>query len=178
MENPVFLVGQLYLLPVADDGMSHDVNDEPVYNYLVRRIVRGALETRFNALDEHGRAERLCYKIVRAALKAFELVKFFAACREENDRNIGGLAYFAADLPAVHLRHHYIKHRQSYIAVFRENAQSLRTVLRLDRLEALGGKEIPDNTAYLRLIVRDKYLLQKLPSLWRRLTPHPKIIYN
>ena len=42
-ENTVFFMSQLDFVPVADDGMSHDIDNETVYNYLIGGVVRGAL---------------------------------------------------------------------------------------------------------------------------------------
>ena len=43
MKNAVFFMSQLDFVPVADDGMSHNINNETVYNYLIGWVVRGAL---------------------------------------------------------------------------------------------------------------------------------------
>ena len=62
--------------------------------------------------DELARAERLGDVVVAADLEAEHAVDLVVARRQEQDRNVGGLSDFAADIQPVEFRHADIEHDQ------------------------------------------------------------------
>ena len=60
------------------------------------------------------------FEIVRALLKAHELVHVLALSREHDDRHVRELPDLLAGLQAVHVRHHEVQHNQVRLLVARQ----------------------------------------------------------
>ena len=69
----------------------------------------GAAQNRLDPGDNFLGLKRLDHIIVRAQLQTEHLVKGLPLRRDHNNRGVGTLADFTADLPAVQLRHHDIQ---------------------------------------------------------------------
>ena len=90
------------------------VDAEPVHLDDLRglRFGLGTAEHGFHPGDQLPRVERLRHVIIGADLQAHDAVDVVAAGREDDDRDVAGLAELLADGQAVHLRHHDVEHDQ------------------------------------------------------------------
>ena len=75
---------------------------------------------RFHSRHELSRAERLDHVVVGAHLQSDDAVGLLAARGEHDDRHVGVLAEYAADLEAVEDGEHQVEHDEVRVPVLRD----------------------------------------------------------
>ena len=148
------LGGRVHLFPVHDQLIAVEIDNELVEHQLFLGIV-GDLAAAQHSVDMGHQLlhlKGLDDIVVRAHFQARDAVVHLAFGGEHDDGHLAGLAYLAADSPAVHHREHDVQQHQVRRLLFKL-LNGLAAVISAANLKALLFHVHPDQIGYVAVVL-------------------------